>query len=130
MPSGVAASLFREEYLSSTDALEKLRAGGGDRGSLPPTGTAVRRLFERDGHEVAVGFIPTVSDPFCNSCDRLRLDARGRLRGCLRREEATDLGALLPRGRAAVVAAVRSTLDRKRGPEGGWHTTPMVQIGG
>jgi len=130
MPSGLPASLFREQYLSSADALEKLRAGGGDRGSLPPSGTAVRHLFEREGHEVPVGFIPTVSDPFCDSCDRLRLDAGGRLRGCLRREEATDLRALLPRGRAALVAAVRSTLDSKRSPDGGWHTTPMVQIGG
>ena len=130
MPSGVAPTLFHEEYLSSADALERLRAGGGDRGSLSSTGTAVRHLFERDGREVAVGFIPTVSDPFCDSCDRLRLDARGSLRGCLRREEATDLGALLPHGRGAVVAAVRSIIADKRGPDGGWHTTPMVQIGG
>jgi cyclic pyranopterin phosphate synthase len=130
MPSGVAASLYREEYLSSADALEKLRAVGGDRGPLPSSGTAVRHLFERHGNEVVVGFIETVSSPFCDSCDRLRLDARGRLRGCLRREEVTDLGALLPRGRAVIVAAVCTSIAGKRGPDGGWHTTPMVQIGG
>jgi len=130
MPSGVANALYREEYISSADALEKLRGGGGDRGSLPPSGTAVRHLFEREGHEVAVGFIRTVSDPFCDSCDRLRLDARGRLRGCLRREEVTDLGELLLRGHGALVAAIRSVIADKRGPDGGWHTTPMVQIGG
>ena len=130
MPNGLVKSRFHEEYLPSSEALATLREGGGYRSLEPPSGTAERHLFERHGREVVVGFIPTVSSPFCESCDRLRLDGRGRLRGCLRREESTDLGVLLARGREVVLSAVRSVIDTKRGPEDGWNTTPMIQIGG
>ena len=130
MPSGLAKSRYHEEYLPSSEALAALREGGGYRSLVSPSGTAERHLFERQGREVIVGFIPTVSNPFCESCDRLRLDARGRLRGCLRREEATDLGVLLARGREVLLSAVRSVVDSKRGPDDGWNTTPMIQIGG
>ena len=130
MPSGLEAKRYREEFMPSSEALRALRTEGGYRGQLPSSGTALRYLFEWEGREVTVGFIPTVSEPFCDACDRLRLDARGLLRGCLRRDEATDLGVHLPRGRDAVAAVVREVVEGKRGPEDGWNTTPMIQIGG
>jgi GTP 3',8-cyclase len=42
-----------------------------------------------------VGFINPVSEPFCASCDRIRLTAEGGLRTCLFSQEETDLRALL-----------------------------------
>ncbi len=38
-----------------------------------------------------IGVISTISKPFCASCDRLRLDARGRLYTCLFSAVETDL---------------------------------------
>ena len=54
--------------------------------------TAYRFL---DGHRV--GFIASVSRPFCLNCNRLRLTADGKLRNCLFAREETDVSALLAR---------------------------------
>lgn len=42
-----------------------------------------------------VGFINPVSEPFCASCDRIRLTADGQLRTCLFATEETDLRAVI-----------------------------------
>lgn len=42
-----------------------------------------------------VGFIDSVSKPFCAGCDRLRLTADGKLRNCLFGSEEWDAGQLL-----------------------------------
>jgi GTP 3',8-cyclase len=44
-----------------------------------------------DGAPGAVGFISSVTEPFCDTCDRLRLTADGRLLACLFALEDTDL---------------------------------------
>jgi len=44
-----------------------------------------------DGAPGAVGFISSVTEPFCESCDRLRLTADGRLLACLFALEDTEL---------------------------------------
>src|SRR5687768_3644912 len=42
------------------------------------------RVFEfADGAPGSVGVIPSVTEPFCDSCNRLRLTADGQLRACL-----------------------------------------------
>jgi cyclic pyranopterin phosphate synthase len=38
-----------------------------------------------------IGIIPTVTEPFCATCDRLRLTADGKLRHCLFAVQETDL---------------------------------------
>ena len=47
-----------------------------------------------DGQGV-VGFIDSVTQPFCGNCDRLRLTAEGRLRNCLFGHQEWDVGSLL-----------------------------------
>jgi cyclic pyranopterin phosphate synthase len=46
----------------------------------------------------SVGVIPSVTAPFCDRCDRIRLTADGRLRTCLFALEETDLKSLLREG--------------------------------
>jgi cyclic pyranopterin phosphate synthase len=46
-----------------------------------------------DGSRGSVGVIPTVTEPFCESCNRVRLTAEGDLRACLFSLEETDLRA-------------------------------------
>jgi GTP 3',8-cyclase len=46
-----------------------------------------------DGSPGSVGVIPTVTEPFCESCNRVRLTAEGDLRACLFSLEETDLRA-------------------------------------
>ena len=45
-----------------------------------------------------VGFISSVSNPFCNSCNRIRITAEGKFRTCLFSLKETDLKALMRGG--------------------------------
>ena len=51
-----------------------------------------------DGSPGAVGFISSVTEPFCDTCDRIRLTADGQLRACLFSLEETDLRVPLRTG--------------------------------
>ncbi len=49
------------------------------------------RVFHLPGARGNIGFISSVTAPFCESCNRARLTADGRLRLCLLRENEVDL---------------------------------------
>jgi cyclic pyranopterin phosphate synthase len=85
-----------------------------------------------------VGVIPSVTEPFCSTCDRVRLTAEGKLRACLFSMEETDLRSLL-RGGAdddAVAAAMATCVAGKWAGHGIGTVTfvqpprSMSQIGG
>jgi cyclic pyranopterin phosphate synthase len=44
-----------------------------------------------DGAPGAIGVIASVTEPFCDTCNRLRLTAEGQFRNCLFALEETDL---------------------------------------
>lgn len=69
-----------------------------------------------DGAPGGIGFISSVTEPFCESCDRLRLTADGRLLACLFALEDTDL-----RGPLRVGATDRDLQERiRQGVKGKW----------
>jgi GTP 3',8-cyclase len=55
------------------------------------------RFAYRDGRG-EVGVIPSVTRPFCDTCDRVRLTAEGQLRACLFSVDEVDLRALVREG--------------------------------
>lgn len=130
MPFGPAAPRFSREFLPMTEALALLRGNGGDLGPEDGLGIAQRHRFRRGGREVVVGFIPSVSQPFCSTCDRLRLDSRGRLFACLRAEHGVDLTEHLDDGVAAVAEAVRALIAAKCQPDDHWPARSLAGIGG
>jgi GTP 3',8-cyclase len=62
-----------------------------------------------------VGFIASVSRPFCGNCNRLRITADGKLRYCLFAIEEDDVKTLMRSGAtdAEIADLVRSNLSRK-----------------
>jgi cyclic pyranopterin phosphate synthase len=79
------------------------------RGSSP-----AERFVYRDG-EGEFGIIASVTEPFCDSCDRIRLTAEGQIRNCLFALDHVDIKVLL-RGGAdddEVLAAVAGEVERK-----------------
>ncbi len=60
-----------------------------------------------------VGFIASVSKPFCMNCNRLRLTADGKLRYCLFALEETDIRELLDGPAAALEGAIRENIRQK-----------------
>ena len=55
------------------------------------------RFAYRDG-QGEVGVIPSVTRPFCDTCDRVRLTAEGQLRSCLFSDDEVDLRSLVREG--------------------------------
>jgi len=66
------------------------------------------RLFRLPGAQGDLGFISTVTEPFCASCTRARLTADGRVRLCLLREGEVDL--LTPLRAGATLEDLRSII--------------------
>lgn len=62
-----------------------------------------------------IGFIASVSQPFCMSCNRIRLTADGKLRNCLFSLEETDVRSLLRGGadETEIVSAIRANIASK-----------------
>jgi cyclic pyranopterin phosphate synthase len=61
-----------------------------------PSSTARRFRFADGAGEI--GFVNPVSEPFCSSCDRIRLTADGKLRTCLFSRREWDIKGPLRRG--------------------------------
>jgi cyclic pyranopterin phosphate synthase len=72
-----------------------------------------------DGAPGEVGFINPVTQPFCGTCDRIRLTADGKVKNCLFDRGEVDLMPTLRRGGddAAVLDCIASSVHAK-GPGG------------
>ncbi len=65
---------------------------------LPARGSEPAEVWAYDDGQGTVGAIASVSEPFCGSCDRVRLTAEGSLRSCLFSHDESDLRAILRGG--------------------------------
>ena len=74
------------------EAIQPLVPAGRDRPSAP---ASVFRFADGVGD---LGFINSVTEPFCARCDRLRLTADGMVRNCLFSRRETDLKPILRGG--------------------------------
>ncbi|PKL75609.1 MAG: hypothetical protein CVV27_14495 [Candidatus Melainabacteria bacterium HGW-Melainabacteria-1] len=68
-----------------------------------------------DGAPGEIGFINSVSEPFCHSCNRVRLTSDGQLRTCLFSTVERDLKAPLRAGAddRALTALIKAWVDAK-----------------
>jgi cyclic pyranopterin phosphate synthase len=110
---------------------------------VPARGSAPAEEFYVDGGPATVGIIASVSKPFCEACDRLRLTADGQIRNCLFARDETDVRhvirdeSLTTQQRRERIAALfaQSTLEKLRGhgvnePLFIQPSRPMSAIGG
>lgn len=95
------------ELRDRIDARWPLRALGPNyRGEV-----ASRHAFADGGGEV--GFVSSVSQPFCGDCHRARVSADGRLYTCLFAGEGSDLRAALAQGEDATIERIVSLWSRR-----------------
>lgn len=89
-------------------------------------GREVAQSYYVSGGEGKIGFIPSMSEPFCGNCSRLRLTADGRLRPCLFSNEEVSLGKLLRERKSdeAIIAKIQEGIRLK--PEG-HGVSPFVE---
>jgi cyclic pyranopterin phosphate synthase len=99
----------KAELLAAIQSRYPLREIGRADGSAP----AVDYEFVDGGGRI--GFVASVTEPFCSSCTRARLTADGRLVTCLFSHLGHDLKALLRGGRAdEEIADVIASVWRRR----------------
>ena len=82
----------KAEILETLQAYSPLKMIGRENAS----DTAVRYQFVDASGDI--GFIPSVTEPFCSQCARARLTAEGKLVTCLFSQQGHDLRALLRNG--------------------------------
>ena len=65
---------------------------------IPAKASSTARRFRFADGKGEIGFVNPVSEPFCSSCDRIRLTADGQLRTCLFSRREWDLKTPLREG--------------------------------
>jgi GTP 3',8-cyclase len=101
------AVVSQSEIVAAIDAVHPVEPIA--RGHQP-----AERFAYRDGRG-EVGVIPSVTRPFCDTCDRIRLTAEGQLRSCLFAVDEVDLRELVRSGASDddLAAAVQSCVAGK-----------------
>lgn len=105
-------------------------------GIADPSQPAVNFQYQDDG--VNVGFIDSVTAPFCGQCDRMRLTAEGKLRNCLFSNAEWDVKQTLRNSpsESDIEAIVREAIAAKKAGHGSDDLSflrperAMYQIGG
>jgi len=116
MPMSDGALRLPGSFMSAEEVRQRLLTDLG--GTLEPdegdgVGSGPARYYRHSSGGL-VGFIAPLTEHFCADCNRVRLDARGRLHTCLYHETGADLASLLRTGgEAAVRHAVREALRLK-----------------
>lgn len=99
MPLGSVANFQREAVVSSSETRARIEATLGPLHPIP--GYDMRdpaRPYRLPGAQGVLGFISTITEPFCAGCNRYRLTADGKLRLCLLRDREVDLLTPLRQG--------------------------------
>ena len=114
MPLDADETWTRDAVVPSREVLDRIDAVY----SIEPIGhgpePATMWRF-RDGARGAIGVIASVSEPFCSSCNRIRITADGQFRTCLFAMQETDLRALLRNGASdtEIADAIRNAVAGK-----------------
>jgi cyclic pyranopterin phosphate synthase len=120
MPLDADRSWTRDQVLDGAEIIERI-------GSQWPL-DAVKRPDQREPADLfrfrdgkgEIGLIASVSEPFCGSCNRIRITADGKLRTCLFSIDETDIKALL-RGGASDTEIAETVIEAVRHKEPGHH---------
>jgi cyclic pyranopterin phosphate synthase len=138
MPMGSVADFQQSQLVPSAETRARIEQALGPLTLVPGhNGHDPARPYRLAGAPGQIGFISSVSEPFCRGCNRLRLTADGRLRLCLLRDDEVDLLAPLRAGagfealrRTMAEAAYRKPWGHRLEENDIARSREMSQIGG
>jgi cyclic pyranopterin phosphate synthase len=123
-----------EVIVTAEEIVARISAAHGD---LQPidhareAGVGPANVFSLPGARGRIGFIHAMSQPFCESCNRLRLTAGGELRSCLfDGGEISLLNMLRPVDRSRLKQAFSDCISMKPSVHSGRGNRAMSQLGG
>jgi cyclic pyranopterin phosphate synthase len=135
---GEAARVALAQFVPSRETRERIESALGRLQPVPAVSASDEsRNYRFEAGRGVVGFISPVSEPYCGSCNRMRLTADGKFHLCLLNDDEMDVKAALRRGGGipAVAAILRRAVAAKptghRLDEGiSTEARAMFQIGG
>jgi len=115
MDTGPARQFARDHFLSAAEARQRLADHFVVERRFPDRGASPAEEYLLDGGAAVVGFIASESQPFCDTCNRLRLTADGELRTCLYQDRGVPVRHLLRGGdQAALLHTMGAAIAGKR----------------
>jgi len=97
--AGEPGEIARAGLVPSAECRARIAAALGPLEPVPPQNPSDEaRSFRLGGAPGLVGFISPVTEPYCGTCNRMRLTAEGRFHLCLLNDDELDVRAALRRG--------------------------------
>ena len=127
MRTGTERDWCEREYISVDEVCHKLGLAAS---VVTQSAPARQLLLNWHGVALRTGWITPRSHPFCARCDRLRMDARGRLRRCLMDPRTLDLRSILSNMPSLAPLELSAYLAAKHAPKTMDNELAMIQIGG
>jgi len=96
---GECATLSVKRYVSNIETRRRIESALGPIRELPTENLSDEaRNFRIDGARGVIGFISPVSEPYCGTCNRMRLTADGKFHLCLLNDDELDVRRALRSG--------------------------------
>jgi GTP 3',8-cyclase len=138
MPLDADETWRGDQVLTGSEIRALIEAEYGPLVELPSKASSTARRYSFADGKGELGFVNPISEPFCSTCDRIRVTADGQLRTCLFSQREWDLKTPLRDGSSdeELAAAVRNAVANKelkhRINERGFTraSRSMSQIGG
>jgi GTP 3',8-cyclase len=138
MPLDADRAWSTDKVLTGDEIRALIEAEHGPLVELPAKASSTARRFGFADGKGELGFVNPVSQPFCSTCDRIRVTADGQLRTCLFSRREWDVKTILRDGRSDTEIAdflrfaVRHKELKHRVNEPGFvrASRSMSQIGG
>ncbi|WP_373396069.1 radical SAM protein [Algoriphagus halophilus] len=105
----------RSKMVSEQEVLAEVGAAFGSENliSLPDEDNLTARKFKIKEFQGDFGVISSVTNPFCGTCNRIRLTANGRIKNCLFSNQETDLLTALRAGEDVEQLILESIFHKK-----------------
>ncbi|RAI95145.1 GTP 3',8-cyclase MoaA [Algoriphagus yeomjeoni] len=105
----------RSKMVSEKEVLSQLGShfGAEQISALPHETNFTARKFKISGYQGDFGIISSVTNPFCGTCNRIRLTANGRIKNCLFSNQETDLLSAMRAGENVENLILESILKKK-----------------
>ena len=109
---GECATLSVKRYVSNIETRRRIEAALGRLNELPTENLADEsRNYQLSGARGVVGFISPVSEPYCGTCNRMRLTADGKFHLCLLNDDELDVRRALRSGSSRALEEVSAILE-------------------
>ncbi|MDQ4079239.1 MAG: GTP 3',8-cyclase MoaA [Gemmatimonadota bacterium] len=126
MPVGDLRALTWEHVVPSDEVLSRVsRLGVLEPASGPARGNGPAKYYRLAGAKGTIGVITPMTHTYCESCNRVRLTADGRLRTCLFGDHEVTLRGPLRRGEDLVPLYAQALAEKPRE-----HALLQMKVGG